>query len=41
LMKAADAVEIDTSYITIEEQVDLVVELATSRMLRPKTAEPV
>jgi cytidylate kinase len=41
LMKAADAVEIDTSYITIEEQVDLVVGLATSRMLQPKTAEPV
>jgi cytidylate kinase len=33
LRKAEDAVEIDTSYITIEEQVDIVVELATSRML--------
>ena len=33
LRKADDSIEIDTSYITIEEQVDIVVELATSRML--------
>jgi cytidylate kinase len=33
LRKSDDSIEIDTSYITIEEQVDIVVELATSRML--------
>ena len=35
LMKAADAIEIDTSYITIEEQVEMVVEMAVSRILNP------
>ena len=39
LMKAEDAIEIDTSYITIEEQVDLVVELATSRILIPNLVQ--
>jgi len=39
LMKAADAIEIDTSYITIEEQVDLVVELATSRMISERLTQ--
>jgi cytidylate kinase len=35
LRKAEDAIEIDTSFITIEEQVEMVLEIATSRMLRP------
>ncbi len=33
LAKAADAIEIDTTHITIEEQVDEVVRLATTRMV--------
>ena len=36
LRKATDAIEIDTSFITIEEQVELVLEIATSRMLLPE-----
>ncbi len=35
LRKAEDALEIDTSFITIEEQVEMVLELATTRMLQP------
>lgn len=41
LMKAADAIEIDTSFITIEEQVELVVEMATSRILNSNVAQSV
>lgn len=33
LRKADDALEIDTSFITIEEQVEMVLEIATTRML--------
>jgi len=35
LRKASDAIEIDTTYITIWEQVDEVVRLAMARILRP------
>lgn len=38
LRKAEDAIEIDTSFITIEEQVEMVLEIATSRMLVPEKA---
>lgn len=34
LRKAADALELDTTYITVEEQVDEVVRLALARILR-------
>ncbi len=34
LRKAADAMELDTTYITVEEQVDEVVRLALARILR-------
>ena len=33
LIKSNDAIEIDTTYVTLEEQVELVVQLATSRMM--------
>lgn len=34
LVQASDAIEIDTTHVTIDEQVDEVVRLATSRMMR-------
>jgi len=33
LIKADDAIEIDTTFLTLDEQVDMVVEMATSLML--------
>jgi CMP/dCMP kinase len=36
LLKATDAIEMDTSHITIDEQVDEVVRLAVSQMIRKK-----
>jgi len=36
LRKAKDAIEIDTTHITIDEQVDEVIRLAISRMVKPK-----
>ena len=35
LVKSKDAIEIDTTHITIDEQVDEVVRLATGKMVRP------
>ena len=40
LRKAEDALEIDTSFITIEEQVEMVIELATFKMLQQDKQEP-
>lgn len=36
LVKAADAVGIDTTHITIEEQVDEVIRMALTKMIRPR-----
>jgi cytidylate kinase len=35
LVKAADAIGIDTTHITIDEQVDEVIRMALTRMIRP------
>ncbi|MCU0418422.1 MAG: (d)CMP kinase [Cyclobacteriaceae bacterium] len=40
LRKADDALGLDTSHITIDEQVDEVVRLALSRIIRPRAGRP-